>query len=406
MSRREALAPVRMRRIALAAPQDAIGAVLALAAGAGRVDMDGVTGVEECAGRALTRDGVAAVAGWTPAREVEALARALAPAGGAVVPLPRPPGLQAPTLLRGQGLRGSARPLVEMYGTVPYADVDPVPAAAVAYVLMFGMMFGDAGHGLLLLAAAVSLRAGRPARLARWRGGWPFVAGAGLASVLFGLLYGEFFGPTGVLPVLWLAPMAHPVALLLAGLSAGTVLLGGAYLLGAVNRWREGGPPLALYSPAGIAGGLAFAGLGLAAAGWYLGRGWPAAAGAAMAAAGLALAFAGFLAEGGGVTQAAVRSFDVVVRIGANVASFARLAAFGLTHAAVGGIVWRAARGLWPAAPAVAVLVFIAGNLLAFTLAALVAAVQALRLEYYELFSRIFLAEGRPFRPLHVPPAG
>ncbi len=29
--------------------------------------------------------------------------------------------------------------------------------------------------------------------------------------------------------------------------------------------------------------------------------------------------------------------------------------------------------------------------------------IQALRLEYYELFSRIFEGEGRPFRPWHVP---
>ena len=33
----------------------------------------------------------------------------------------------------------------------------------------------------------------------------------------------------------------------------------------------------------------------------------------------------------------------------------------------------------------------------------LVAGVQALRLEYYELFSRVFQLEGRPFRPWHVP---
>ena len=33
----------------------------------------------------------------------------------------------------------------------------------------------------------------------------------------------------------------------------------------------------------------------------------------------------------------------------------------------------------------------------------LVAGVQALRLEYYELFSRVFVSEGRPFRPWFVP---
>ena len=48
-------------------------------------------------------------------------------------------------------------------------------------------------------------------------------------------------------------------------------------------------------------------------------------------------------------------------------------------------------------------LVFLIGNAVAFTLEALVAGVQALRLEYYELFSRVFSGEGRPFRPWHVP---
>jgi len=43
--------------------------------------------------------------------------------------------------------------------------------------------------------------------------------------------------------------------------------------------------------------------------------------------------------------------------------------------------------------------VFVVGGALAFALEALVAAVQALRLEYYELFSRVFVAQGHPFRP-------
>jgi len=50
--------------------------------------------------------------------------------------------------------------------------------------------------------------------------------------------------------------------------------------------------------------------------------------------------------------------------------------------------------------------VFALGNAVAFSLEALVAGVQALRLEYYELFSRVFQQqEGRPFRPWHVPTA-
>ena len=51
---------------------------------------------------------------------------------------------------------------------------------------------------------------------------------------------------------------------------------------------------------------------------------------------------------------------------------------------------------------AAAVVVFVVGNALAFGLEALVAAIQALRLEYYELFSRVFVSQGRPFRPWYL----
>jgi V/A-type H+-transporting ATPase subunit I len=101
-----------------------------------------------------------------------------------------------------------------------------------------------------------------------------------------------------------------------------------------------------------------------------------------------------------------VELFDLVVRLGTNVVSFARLAAFGLTHAALGAIVWSGTTALWHrggAALAAAVLLFVVGNALAFALEALVAGVQALRLEYYELFSRLFRSQGRPFRPWRLP---
>ena len=142
----------------------------------------------------------------------------------------------------GTATRRSFTTLVSTYGTVPYPDVDPTLLAGVAYVLMFGMMFGDAGQGLLLLVAGLVIRAGRPRRFAGLRPMWPFVVGAGVTSTAFGVLYGEFFGPTGVLPVIWLAPLAEPIRLLAAAVGVGAVLLAGAYLLAIVNRWREGGP--------------------------------------------------------------------------------------------------------------------------------------------------------------------
>ena len=230
-----------------------------------------------------------------------------------------------------------------------------------------------------------------------------------LAATVFGLLYGEFFGPTGLVPVIWLDPLSQPVTLLLVAVGIGAVLLAGAYALGTVNRWREGGWPAALYAPSGIAGTALFLGAGLAIGGWYFQQPLLLGAGAVAAVAGLLLALAGFLADAGGggtgIVQAVVELADMLVRLGSNVVSFTRLAAFGLTHAALGLLVWEGTRALWHRGgvfTAAAVAVFLAGTALAFSLEALVAAIQALRLEYYELFSRVFVTQGRPFRPWHL----
>ncbi|MGW2642847.1 V-type ATPase 116kDa subunit family protein [Streptomyces sp. NPDC001348] len=460
----EAVTPVRMRRVAVIVPQPALRDALVRIAEAGCVELDraeeaapgsaavrlqrlqghgeaarsgagaavlsvaapdldvleqrhdvgllaGEAQLQERAEGAVRRGEVAALAGWCPAGEVARVADRLAAAGGALLPLPFPPGTDPPTLLR-PGRSVSFSPLVTTYGTPAYADLDPSWPAGLAYVVMFGMMFGDVGHGALLLLAALVLRAGRPRRLARLRRLWPFLAGAGVASVLAGAAYGEFFGPTGLLPALWLSPLDSPARLLAAAVAFGAGLLAVAHAAGAVNRVREDGWATGLYAASGCAGLLFYLGLAAAAAGLLLHRPPAAVVGGALAVAGLALVALGlFRATAGGragLAETVVRLFDVVVRTGTNTLSFARLAAFGLTHAALADLVWRGTTGLagrGGASVAGAVLLFAVGTAVSFLLEALVAGVQALRLEFYELFSRIFETEGRPFRPWHVPPA-
>ena len=132
---------------------------------------------------------------------------------------------------------------------------------------MFGMMFGDVGQGAALIALGAAMYARWPRWLGRFHVAWPFVVGAGVTSTAFGFLYGECFGPTGIVPVLWLRPLSEPLTLLAAAVALGAVLLAGAYALGTVNRWREGGWPVALYAPTGIAGTAVFLGLGAVAGG-------------------------------------------------------------------------------------------------------------------------------------------
>ena len=454
---RESIQPVRMSRVAVLAPSDRLRDVLVQIAGQGTIELEvateadvggagrilqqsprqdapaqlarsapdleslalagrfdllaGEAELERRAAAAVPHGLVTGVLAWTPASEVDALRASLAAHSAAVVTLPTPRGVDPPSLVHSEGeLNRAFAPLVDTYTTVPYANIDPTVLAGLAFVLMFGMMFADAGQGALLLAGGLMLRAGRLPRFAGARRVWPFVVGAGLASVAFGVLFGEFFGPTGVIPVLWVKPLEEPILLLEVALGVGACLLGGAYVLGTVNRWREGGWRSALVSTSGVAGAAVFLGLGLLALGAYLAVDWLVTAAIVVVVAGLVLAYVGLLAATGGgaagAAEAGVELFDGVIRLGTNFVSFARLAAFGLAHAALLGIVWQATTGLWAAgglAMVAAVAVFVIGNGLTFTLEGVVAGVQALRLEYYELFSRVFVSEGRAFLPWSIP---
>ena len=299
------------------------------------------------------------------------------------------------------------QPLVETYGPARYEDIDPTPFAAAAFVLMFGMMFGDAGQGPILALLALALRRTRR-QLVSVRSVWPLVFACGISGTLFGLLYGQFFGPTGVVPALWFDPLDDPVRLLVAALAVGAVLLACSYAIGTVNRWRERGFAAALVAPSGFAGSAVFLGGALLLAGWSTQSTWLTVAGAIAIACGVLLLGLGFFLEAergaAGAAQALVEVVDAVVRVGASAISFARLAAFGLMHGALTAIVWEGTVALWSGALALlAVALFLAGNAGTFALEGLVAGVQALRLEYYELFSRIFAGEGRPFSPWSIP---
>ena len=460
---RETAEPVRMQRVALLAPQAQWRHVLVSVADSGAVELDHVAdtadvapntaarrlqalGVEvdspvlawdepdwdavenrsvqhaaallageaeltDVSSDAVRRGTVRALTGWVPQHRRADVAERIAAYGGALVPLPLPRGTDPPTLLAARGtVRRSFEPLVRTYAVVPYADVDPTVVAGLAYVLMFGMMFADAGHGMLLVLFGWLLGSGRVPRLARFRHIWPFVVGAGLTSIVFGVLFGEFFGPTGVIEPLWLDPLEDPITLLGAAVGVGAVLLAGSYALGVANRWREGGWQLALVAQSGLAGVALFLGLGFVA--WGIASSitplvW---AGAMIGVVGIVLTYVGLFAESGGggagAAQATVEVVDAVIRLGTSLVSFARLAAFGLAHAALTALVWQGTTALadsgalaWLAA----VVLFVVGNAVIFGFEALVAGIQALRLEYYELFSRVFASEGRPFTPWSVP---
>jgi V/A-type H+-transporting ATPase subunit I len=374
-----------------------------------RALLAGETALEKHQAAATPVGSCSVLPGWIPSPELQALRDRIAPFGGGIAEIPIRRGVIAPTA-HAATAASELRPLVTTYATIPYRNVDPTLFAAAAYMVMFGMMFGDVGHGLaIIMLAVVAYRFGSKDHPGARRA-VPFLIGAGAAATFFGFLYGEAFGPTGLVPTIWLRPLDEPETLLVASLIVGAFLLAVTFVLGTVNRWREAGLAVALYDASGIGGSLLFAGTAALVGGAVESITWLSQTGLGLVSVGGSLIFVGLFAKAGagfaGFAQALVEMFDTVLRLGSNFVSFSRLAAFGLTHAVLTEVTWDGTVSLWNRnglfSSMAAVALFVVGNLAAFTLGALVGAIQALRLEYYEMFSRLFTTQGRPFEPWHI----
>ncbi|MDR2496670.1 MAG: ATPase [Tannerellaceae bacterium] len=83
-------------------------------------------------------------------------------------------------------------PLTEMFSLPNYREIDPTPLLAPFFMLFFGLCFGDAGYGLLLLLICTLLKRKVDAgvkpflSLAQWLGGTAMVVGT-LAGTFFGI---------------------------------------------------------------------------------------------------------------------------------------------------------------------------------------------------------------------------
>lgn len=354
------------------------------------------------------------ISGWTPAAAVREEAGSLNEiSGGLFAVEAKPPGGgEVPVLLRPPRLFRPFVPLVTAFGLPRYGEVEPTVFAAPLFLALFGMMFGDAGQGAVVCLGGLWLGLkGRPA--AREAGKAVFACG--LSAVFFGLLYGSFFGMERFREyALWRDPLAgDPLLLLKAALAAGIAVISLGLALNAANRLRAGDLAGALLGRFGFAGlvfywcGVALAAglagprlllplMGLAAACWIvrepalylLGRGASPEKGKD-----------GFFAVAAG---ALVGAFEGALLYLANTVSFVRLAAYAMCHAALLAAAWAlrdAADKAWGQNSAAGLLAVLAGNAAAIGLEGLVAAVQALRLEYYEFFGKFFEGGGRPFRP-------
>jgi V/A-type H+-transporting ATPase subunit I len=329
--------------------------------------------------------------------------------------------------------------VVFSYGAPLYGTVDPTPFVAFFFTVLFGIMFGDVGQGFVLFFAG--LLAGRKS-LRAFSGfkkyASPLVA-VGISSMLMGLLNGAVFtneellvGPTqAVTGFLFGKPMDRVLTLMPLAekggsvqklffffgftVAVGVILNSIGLIVNIINHWFMKKYEEALFAKTGLAGLLLF---------WYAisiavrcllgGRfEWFDLAGLMVPAVCIFFgpAIWRFIARERPVLRQGLMVFimegfveilETASTYISNTVSFLRVGAFALSHAVLSYIVFRfseAIAGLGPAGGSAALLIMVFGNAVIIVLEGMIVAIQVVRLQYYEFFSKFFTETGVAFAP-------
>jgi V/A-type H+-transporting ATPase subunit I len=326
---------------------------------------------------------------------------------------------EVPVVIEHRGLLRSFQQLAAIFSRPRYNELDPTILLAVTYPLLYGLMFGDVGHGLELALLGVLLASGRVRALRGFAALGPLIAFCGLSGCLFGFLYGSLFGLEDVLPPLWVRPIDGIFQILGVSIGIGIALLSAGFLLSMINAAIAGAWSRLFFDHSGLAGLVFYWSLaGLAAGAFGLQLPLPTAALiSAAAASGLTLMFSESLArlvqgrrpllEGNPaafVVQNSFVLFETVIGLFSNSMSFIRLGAFAVAHAGLSLVFFLLAAQVSPGHGAGYWIVVLIGNLLIVGFEGLIVGIQSMRLEFYEFFNKFFQGGGTRFRPLtHLP---
>jgi V/A-type H+/Na+-transporting ATPase subunit I len=139
--------------------------------------------------------------GWMPTASVQGLRGSLTQIHGDTVIVEEREILQkdldeVPVALRNPSYFKPFELLVSLLPTPRYTSIDPTPFVGVFFPLLFGMILGDIGYGLVLLLIAAGLVAFAKSRRTLRQVGQIMLV-ASIYTIIFGALYGECFGEVG-----------------------------------------------------------------------------------------------------------------------------------------------------------------------------------------------------------------
>lgn len=349
---------------------------------------------------------VAIISGWIPAREIKRTKAALSKA------LQNPFQLDSrnpsrderrlvPSYMPKSRLMTPFATLVKQYGIPRYGEIDPTAIFALTFVAMFGMMFGDVGHGAIIMLTAWFARR-------KLKSFTLFAICTGASAMVFGLLYGSAFGYEHLFDAVWITPLSDPIYMLTMALFWGIGFLVVITLLSIHNLIVTGDITHAIFDSNGLVSITLYLSVLGGIFNLYQNGEFGILAGIMSILSLLAL-LAYKLIEieappGERMLVATIETFETLTGYISNTLSFLRVAAFSLNHVALAIAVFTLADMMEGSTGHV--LMVIGGNLFILILEGAIVTIQALRLEYYEGFSRFFSGDGREFKPLKLNTGG
>ena len=301
---------------------------------------------------------------------------------------------------------------VEMYGLPSYGGVDVTPFVAVTYSLLFGIMFADVGQGFLLALGGYLVYRLKGNGLAK------LLVPCGVCSMLCGFLTGSVFGYEDWLDPLYTAiglrgkplPVMESInTILVFAIGIGVALVIVSMGLNVFCCFKNKKYGEALFSQNGITGILLYSVLVCAVIGFMTGKSvLPTMLIVAVAVVCLLILYFKEILIGlvehkkdcmpekwsDYIMQNFFEVIEYILTYFSNTVSFLRVGAFVLVHAGM-MMVFSSLAGD-PTSPA-GIVAMVIGNILVMALEGLLTGIQVLRLEFYEMFSRFYEGDGKPF---------
>ena len=354
------------------------------------------------------------ITGWMDARERTRLVEIMQTVCGGRFIVSDEQDRDAPVRLRNMRLFRPFELLVKTMGMPSPGELDPTPLTAVTYVMMFGLMFGDLGQGLILMMCGLILRrfGQKKFREELVQAGGILLACGGSAAVC-GLLYGSVFSSEHLLPALWFHPTGDIMRLFFMTIMMGVVFIMIGFGLNIINSFLNSDYTEALLEKRGLAILTLYAAMVVFALNYQRTGQLPAfwAVGVFIFLPLMVFSLRGVLGmmffekpKPHSISEYIIETVMEVVEIGlglfANTISFIRVGAFALSHAGLSIVTYTLAGMADPSLKSAgAVMIIILGNIFIIGFEGLICGIQSMRLEYYEFFSRFFKGDGVVFSP-------